>query len=221
MGNEIQPNISPVAPPPQVPVLPPKNWPKILLLVLAELAAIAASVFAGIQIGKRQIPAQTAVGPTALPATTNSSIIPTPNWKTYTNQEGRYTYSFPSDWKNTEPCHTCEGPQNSSTVNNPNSKYPDGYLTVSYYDSSYCLVEQKNFKSFNWKDRVEKQIILSGENGNLFQGTLPIIDDLQYTSRYILISHNNTCYVIASWSYQNPNQEKIFDQILSTFKFTN
>ncbi|HKB88715.1 MAG TPA: hypothetical protein VKC53_03645 [Patescibacteria group bacterium] len=202
-----------------IPVEPqPKNNSALVILSFSLIILVGIIAFLGYQNYQlqKQISLLTAPSSSSTPLATAD---PTADWKTYINQEGKYQYSYPDSWKNTEPCASCEGPQNSSTINDTSSKYPDGYFTVSYYDSSYCQPEEKTVKSYNWKGLVEKEITLSGEKANLLQGTLDYTDNLQHARRNILVTHNKSCYEITTWSYQNPNQEKTFDQILSTFKF--
>lgn len=74
MENEVQPNTLPVAPLPQVPVSSPKNWLKILSLILLVLIIIAISVFVGIQIGRSQITKQQPITERPTPVATNLDI---------------------------------------------------------------------------------------------------------------------------------------------------
>lgn len=86
MENQTQPNIPPFQPQTQTPTLPPTNWVKVLLFVIFGLAAIAGSIFIGVQIGKKQIVKQQ-------PTTEQSNIIPT---QTVANQEVISTTMEPS-----------------------------------------------------------------------------------------------------------------------------
>jgi len=95
MENETQPNVPPATPSAQIPVSPSKSWLKILLFILIELVIIAGSVFVGIQIGKRQIPTQTAVNSTDLSVTPSPTTNPTANWKTYENNQYGFTFKYP------------------------------------------------------------------------------------------------------------------------------
>jgi len=117
MDNQTQPNIPPFQPQKQTSNLPSTNWVKVLLLIIIGLIAIAASVFVGIQIGKKQItnqqpiikqptlfPTQTIVNQVIIPTTTlttkpNPTINSTADWKTYINKDVGITFDYPKDWK--------------------------------------------------------------------------------------------------------------------------
>jgi len=79
MENEIQPNIPPVQPLPQIPtpIVSSVSLSRILLFIVLELIVISGSVFAGIQIGKKQvintnpITIQPTISPTYSPVDTN------------------------------------------------------------------------------------------------------------------------------------------------------
>jgi len=103
MEAEVPPNIARIQPLPEVPVLPSKNWLKILSFTLLEVVVIAGSVFIGIQIGRNQIVNQQPITaqPTIIPSqtTTNSTTNPTSDWKTYTNSLYKFEFQYPPDWE--------------------------------------------------------------------------------------------------------------------------
>lgn len=75
MDNPTQPDIAPFQPQTQTPTLPATNWAKILFSIIFGLIIIVASVFAGIQIGKKQI---VTVNTQALNKVLYPSFTPTP-----------------------------------------------------------------------------------------------------------------------------------------------
>lgn len=116
MDNEIQQNIPPIQPLPQVPVTPSANYSKLLLFTMLGLIVVTGAVFAGIQIGKNQktrqqpiteqptiLPTQVVVNPTTIPTTIwptepNPSINPTADWKTYANTKFNYEIKYPEQF---------------------------------------------------------------------------------------------------------------------------
>lgn len=113
MENEIQPNIPPTQPLPQIPspilISSPTNWSKILLFTVLGLIIVVVSVVAGIKIGKnqtlRQQPitvqptassTQIATNPTVQP-TTNPTNEPTIDWKTYKSIELGFLIKYPTN----------------------------------------------------------------------------------------------------------------------------
>lgn len=106
MENEVQPNTPPVQSPPQVPT-PPQPTPnriRVVLIAVLGLIVVAGSVFAGIQIGKKQITDSQAITAQLAPPSPTTELG---NDKS-TNQTGNvgewlvYTHTkFPDkpDWK--------------------------------------------------------------------------------------------------------------------------
>lgn len=98
--NQEQPSASPVTPLPQIPVLSSKNWLKILLFILLGLIVVAGSVFAGIQIGKRQTTSQqstTTSNSTSLPTNSGAPTNLSTDWKT-AKFGGLFSYDYPMGW---------------------------------------------------------------------------------------------------------------------------
>lgn len=78
MDNQAQPNIPPVQPIPQASIPPSTNWFKIMLFVILGLIISTGLVFAGIQLGKKQLKIlSTANNLTAITPSPIISIIPT------------------------------------------------------------------------------------------------------------------------------------------------
>jgi len=93
--------------PQEVPVQLPKknNLPKIILFVILGLVIVAGAVYAGMQMGKKQISPTIIAEPTSIPTVIPqiTEITPTSdetaNWKTYRNTEVGYQISYPPDWE--------------------------------------------------------------------------------------------------------------------------
>ncbi len=115
MDNQTQTNIPSVQPPTQAPISPPTNGLRIFTFIIFGLVVVVGVIIIGIQIGKNQIPnqkpitvrptnssTQIVVNPTVFSTTTNITTTPSPDWKTYNNNQfGTYDYKveYPLNWK--------------------------------------------------------------------------------------------------------------------------
>jgi hypothetical protein len=187
-----------------------------IVVILIALVLVAAGAYYFGTIKNKVAPAPIAsVQSSSSPV---ASADPMVNWKTY-NNPGMYEHMYPPTWRAAGPNTVYNGPSGSN-VSDPNSKYPDGTFTVDYYNLSYCSTEPKYVREYNWTDLHETTEIISGETGIVLSGKLDFNDNINHDRKLIFLTNGNNCYVIGTWSYQNPDQEKTFDQILSTFKFT-
>lgn len=147
------------------------------------------------------------------------------SWKEYVNEHGGYQYSYPPNWQSNEPCQSftgpeCgDGPQNRSTVNAPNSKYPDGFLSVAYFQRGLCSSFANKARNWSWEGLEEISTVLDGSSASMYKGAIDFTDNNYYDRKYILVVHNNRCYVLDSWSLPSSDHRQILAQILSTFKF--
>lgn len=193
--------INPVA---QISAQPSKqnNLLKIILFVFLGLIIMAGAVYAGMQMGKRQLTGVTT--PTSIPTQTEAipTQDPTANWKTYKNSD--YSFKYPEDWQfdssgtqiisvtpkislwlaaSGEPMmNECMSLDETKIVNNLKIKK---YSRVS--TGERCSTT----------DSTPREIwITKGEGDGFAPG-------IQYLYKFT----------------QAVEAEKIFDQILSTFKF--
>lgn len=184
-------------------------------------------------------PSQTLVNPTALP-TTN----PTTDWKTYTNQKLSFTVKYPSNlyFKEIDPNYGI------ALTFEP---YPDPLVPGSYFDSigiysdnyasyGYNILQQAvDGKSMTGYDLHQacgvtvtklKNIKFGTFEGveYIFDGSNPPSDcgrDLIGYEHTILIRKNDSMFIkLVNGSMESGNTRQhdiVFDQILSTFRFTN
>lgn len=251
MDNETQQNIPPIQPLPQTPITPSINFSKILFSIILGLiviagSVIAGSVFAGIQIGKNQItkqqliteqpiisPTQVIVNPTIIPTTTlptepNPIINPTADWETYTSHLSPFSLKYPKSWPiETEianpKCDTCVenirftpnpiGGGSSIAVvlvfKDPRIKTLDDYKNVIIQSDS-SIVNVQNAK-------VDSENALSYK----LSGGIPPLPIIEY-----VVVNNGYYFIIRLENSDETNKDlvknrNIFNQILSTFKFTN
>ena len=187
------------------------------------------------------IPTQTIIiNPTiALSIKPNPTTDPTANWKTYKNNRFKYEIRFPSLWEYNR------GPGNTSTAELSNQRDIDIYepnlpsgnpgtgitIKVNELDaqgiSKNCtILEDCIEKSFSWLPKTQE--IEKGETTFLSQQAKTIkytrITSLySQTWKYIFVILNNNFYSFNLSSETKGFEENliIFNQILSTFKFTN
>ncbi len=147
---------------------------------------------------------------------------PTADWETYTNEENGYSIKFP---KNIYIRLGCLGEelllQRYDGVNRPPLAMVD-----CPRDSRYSL-ESKTFTSIqnepeetNYYNIVKKDIEIGGILGKLYTFTFTEIEDGPYPKWYVkaLVNKNNKTYEIY---FDDKEYLNVFDQILSTFRFTN
>lgn len=208
---------TPVAP--QTPTMPnspepaKKNSPilivAIILMLIAVLAAGGYLLWLKYFSGSGTTPTPT---PIAI-VTASPTPDPTANWKTYGDQQSKFTFKYPTDWTRSE----------NSVVSNITPTLPTYRDSGSdYYVISTTFIDQ-NFSS--WRDPRNQ-----GQSSNYTSGVLngyqthSAYDTPGQTPGYeILIEYGNKMVEFDLFpydrSYPDPKIIEIFDQILSTFKF--
>lgn len=139
------------------------------------------------------------------------------NWTTYKNLEYGYQISFPSNWqaKNVAAGGGGEALENSIMVelSDPNIiKYSketgsnNGFIFLTHLQLSTRKATDKNVNQLtinNIPSLVEQH-----QNGNK-------------TYVFTLLEGESSIEALVNYSINNPESNKLFDQILSTFQFTN
>lgn len=129
------------------------------------------------------------------------SADPTANWKTYTNAKYDYKFVYPEKWNG--PVVTRKGDENSLDVVNFTSSFNDSSVTI--------YIEKPNTQNFEGEE-----YILDGNKKGVRVQTSP-------THEIVVVKLENYDLVI-DFEYTGTDKvdaKLIFDQILSTFKFTN
>ena len=151
----------------------------------------------------------------------NDSV--TNNWKTYENKEYGFKFKYPSDWGTGSECN---GDQQSNIIIRLGEhllKYPDSDCgtanipsTVIFYiqskppqlPSNYHISEQKTFSNndttINYLEMSSIDRLLGGSE-KIYQFFIPLKD------KYL---------VAQTGSYPSQTLREVFDQILSTFNFS-
>jgi hypothetical protein len=247
MENEVQPIIQPVQSLSQTPTLAPvpipplTNWTKIILLSVLGLVVVAGAFLIGVQVGKNQTsnqqpiaeeptatPTQIVVSPTTIPTspvTATPTIDPTANWKTYTNKEYNLTIKYPSDAK----LRISQSESNDKMLlvafDSPNAVF-DRLFKSGGYSFEISMQTQKNFNTLNEYLLFQKEHSMYEEvlpktynnvNGYTFKNDKGY-SGLNFTYRGFVAKNNELYYTI---NYFTDDSVDMFNQILSTFKFTN
>jgi|SRR3989344_1463774 len=213
MDEVVQPPTVPQAPP--APQEPPqeasygkKNWIKWLLIIIivAILSSAATFLIATSQVGKQPPPTPTVMQPTPTPD-------PTANWKTYTNQTYGFTIKYPPTFSIEDV--SSKSPPFSIFIKDTTIQVPfEGGTMINPYILVDIKPEKLSLDDYlatypNLKVQEKKTI-----NGTVFtkvEVTMGITQPPMY-----LASINGNILGISNF-YLN---EQTFDQIFSTFKFT-
>lgn len=214
-----QQSVSPV--PESVPV---KNIFKVVPFVLIAIFFGAGLVFAGIEIGKKQIFPTSVSNTNATPKPIVSPSDETANWKTYTNEEYEFEIKYPS-----ELAEYVSSIEKSFNIDYPGmSDVP--LLSITYYQTSLVSEDwwnQSGKKEFPWlfNTAFNKMEIANGIKVTEVIGQRKTPGGATLSSRLLLISHNNVLFAVWGSSliqdalfYECSNS---YGQILSTFKFLN
>jgi len=220
----------------EIPVQFPKksNLP-IIVISLIVILLIATGVYAGIQIGKKQAISNQIISqppevptsiPTQVPEITNIPASPdtsqggptpdaTANWKSYTNTFFNYSYKYPNDWD----AITAE----SSELRNlgwsffgPDPNSNGGLGGVEIFPYSKTIDEYLNE---NEQQAEVKYLSKSGLTINGIKGVMVQYEGFPVSGYGFLFKKSGYVVNIQVGSRETKDVE-VFNQILSTFKFT-
>jgi len=236
---EQAPQPSPSVQPVQPASVAPEKKPGVLILAISLIAIllVAGGVYAGMRIGKNsKLKTQISkpnlksqnLTPTEAPVVTSAptfqpEITPLPddtaNWKSYTSVALGFTFNYPSEYNSPE-----ERENYLSLISPPNPDRGKGFELQNSELKVEIITEEakednsptKCFNDYNssgGKIIGQSEITISGINTT-------IIDWEGYGSgQFICTPHNNKRYLINKYPLETTRQAE-FDQILSTFKFT-
>jgi hypothetical protein len=239
MENQTVPNPALVPVVPQIPASPAKPRRSVvipvLLVILSTLVGACTYLFyQNTQLEKSLASYQTTVTtptPIVSPEPVAEAEDPTGNWKTYTNNKsGTFTtsdwndYSFSKEIINYQLQYPSDWNLDGSVFEDKNGNKVAEFLPGAIVLSN----NQKCFDNYNFTDRMR---LISKENMvlNEFKGshlvtevqTEPPGPGIWYPNIYCL-QMNDKAFVMAFYEYTKiPKNGTLFNQILSTFKFTN
>ncbi len=204
-----------VPPPPAPETSPPSispirakkttDWKKILGVGVGMLVILGAGIGIGVVLENKlyQKPAAyVTASPTPAPTTD-----PTANWKTYTNNELGVNFKHPSDWVITE-----------TSIQVVLLKDPDIRTVIGACPGySFSISKYDPYLNYSRFDKVAKSE-LNGESTETWTS-----EGSKCKEKVIFInalpSNDLKPKYIISFMSKNSDGDKIFDQILSTFKF--
>ena len=210
--------VSPIEPP-----KPKKNNLVVILLSVLLLISISVSIFFALQTQKlaKQL-SQLQVQPTSIPAP-SATADSTSNWKTYSNTG--YSFKYPIEW---DTYSLGEEGAKSTLMIAPKEKVdkvrqiPGGFgggtfLTLTINTKS----EPPVWKTDEYWQVTSEPIKVGGIDGTKYN--VNVIQDLPGLSKgdkiISIVVKNNSTYIQIDLLDQT--YKEIFDQILSTFRFTN
>ncbi len=205
------PAMPPMESTPVPPAIKKTNWVLILGIVLLLVSVLALVGYYLYQNSQSRVSVSTPIALTSISpiATTD----PTADWKTYTNQKALFTFKYPTQFKVDPDCienKTCNG---SFLTLTGIDMHVDQFLT-----SNNC----QNLTNSSWSGTVKKSIIkidsldsllISSDN---FKSEGNPISQL----RAICTTIGNGSVKIQMQTPKSSGNIEIFDQILSTSKFT-
>jgi len=217
------------------PVVPERksSLPLIIILLVAILLVGIGGVYAGMQIGKKQVtPNQIISQPPILPTTIPTSIptqlpeitsAPTPdattNWKTYTNTEYGFSVKIPLEWGSYSMKDF-----SFSKIISPEEQYL--YLGPS---GSTLRPPQSMQISVEKKDVLEGRAKTGMQEKNCSDETVGVGKEGVTARKTVCDWNRGPSFVIEKGDFvytidnvvTDSSKWSLFDQILSTFKFTN
>ena len=203
--------------------MPQRGFAPILIVLLIGIALVVAggAYYFGLDHGFEKSVSQTPqiTSPTPIVSESTSSAD-TANWKTYTNNQYKYYIKYPSNWL---------------TANSDGDFYNDEYFSDPGIDKNLhqrITIRVIKYVGPKWKNSKEYFDEIYQNSTKLTILGLPAAKEIvnggkpnseTYYSTNIYIYMDNLVYVLSNSSTEKATVDKyepIFDQILSTFKFT-
>lgn len=199
-----------------------------ILIIFLVLIAIGGAYYFGTKRGNVfPTPTQTPTSittstPTQITPTVKPTADPTANWKTYANSSYSYQIKYPSDWsviredKDKPAFKTIV----QLTPNNSTNNLPSVVVVIEQntFDTVYNGLKEisERYKG-TFKQFTVNNLITNANKAEFITGA----GDSDYNIQ-VIFEKNKLAYNIEFLSNNppDPNEIKLFDQILSTFKFT-
>lgn len=225
MGPNQQPNLQTNQVPPPPPAPPPANstpsaprFPKIFIIgiVVLLLIILGAGAFVLQSKNNKQQVAQVTPVPTK-PITPTPTPDPTANWKMYTNTKYGISIKYPPTWIYREIPGSAGSTADDVYLELSSSGFPSPQ-TDARADITFTFT--KNDPSANWQPKdFSNYQSAAYQLGNVSATKISGVNRVSLSPDMVILAPIGNNYVqILSNEPGNPPQ--IFDQILSTFKFT-
>lgn len=227
MENQIQDQMTPIPPHPVAlpipPVFPKKNNFVVILLSILLLVTLSATVylFLRVQSLTKQL-VQLQIQPTPTPLSTeipSPTPDPTADWETYKNNYWKISFKYPNTMF--RPCLNYTTEKEGVLFWGPKFTCPDGHDVV--YKIGLVGYDPDKYVQPKKPSSTEKLIIDGKEvqkNTYVYdESDGPTSSSLEQSIKVVFSLSNGT--IVLQQFGINPDEQKVFEQILSTFKFTN
>ncbi|MCL5091118.1 MAG: hypothetical protein M1514_03855 [Patescibacteria group bacterium] len=187
-----------------------KSISKLVLLVVLLLILVTGLIFGAYTLGKKQ---GKALVVTQQPEVTQTSVDETANWQTYTNE--KYSIEYPSNWfvydyKDKNLCVNISDVSNPVDI--PSKLEADGHTVILM-----CFYSSAMPKSFPYTNGSNKNTTVKPYEINGYSGIRGKETSTLGEGETVFLQNPQGGYVTLRLE---TGDTKIFDQILSTFKFT-
>ncbi|MBI4009152.1 hypothetical protein HY357_02880 [Candidatus Roizmanbacteria bacterium] len=219
MDDNQQPEVSSPSPV----VAPPKSKSSLLFIVLGIFFLIFFSI-GSFYLGQRNQTTNNQVVPTvSILPTVGSLVLPTPNettnWKTYINTKYAYTFQYPYDWYlNDDKDETITILTNTDpNTYRPGHSFFSNDLKIEVYSDKPEFIEIPSQNAGNIISFAGQKVIQTEED---LSQTIPGNKKVTVHIKRIYFDRTESRYgVFLYLADPTLEQEKLVDQILSTFTF--
>lgn len=200
--------------------------PLILIIAVMVLVGIGAYFW---KSQKALIPVTSIKTQTPQPSTSSD---PTTVWKTYTNTKYKYLLKLPENYSALDPeFNLITNPENAFYISflkyttREAKLYKDDLRDKAYYNSITILIQGNDpCENLDPKGMISKEnLLIDGHKAVKWIGNNSNFGDPNLADVIIHIDDDNGCYKLYYLRDKSIIQDsnKLLDQILSTFKFTN
>lgn len=234
MNPQNQQSINPTQPINQNSVTPTRNWYKLILFVLLGLITFGGLIFAGMQIGKKQLVSenqnikQPVITITQSGNNQTAQPIIDSNWKTYTSTKASYSFAYPPEWPlvdipPSQGCTVCIEHIQFTSGYNPNSgDNTIAVILISKEDRIKTLEDYVNIHVKGDESKINLQNTMVGNEKAIaytLSGGIPTLPIIEHA-----VVKNGLQYIIRLEDSIETNKNKtnnifLFNQFLATFKF--
>jgi len=200
-----------------------KGFTPIIILFVVILLGVAGYI-GYIKGYFKKIPSETTLTPSPVPISTPDTL----NWKTYTNNQYGFSFKYPNDWKFEDRTpRQISGEVNVLAIasNVANSKNGSLFLFNVYKMDKENLEEWVISHSPSGDGIPYFYLLKDWYKKSITNGLESIVTESHYPEgKYaqnisVILSKNKIAYTITMVN-PFPEEKMIFDQIVSTFKFT-
>ncbi len=209
----------------QIPPQSPKSFLSNKLILVAVILLIVLLAGGGayfvLNTKSKSQPVISKTTPTSIPASAPSlTPDPTANWKTYTDSQNGFSFKYPSSLyvkiSNKFP-NSIFVMQNNIDIEKA-SEGPVSDLTIHVEKGNNIPAAFDNVKQ-NLHNPLDQNLTIDGASGRGISGTMSGNLEGTFNSNVVILKDNKVI-TLNFYEYNDKFSKAIFNQILSTFKFT-